>query len=362
MQMNAPKTFWRLEIEKIERLIHNRIQMNPLNLLAQTGEAPAAPEYRPGSYWFPEQASTFASDLDWLYYFIYWICIFFFALIIGVMVYFVIKYRRREGVDPQPSPSHNTTLEIMWSVLPSILLIFMFKWGADGYFDMRVPFDDAQQIAVKASQFSWVFEYEDGDVVNELHLVVNTPYELQMESADVIHSFFIPAFRQKMDIVPGRYSTCWVKPIKTGTFRLYCTEFCGDNHSQMKTNVHVHQTEEQRKAATQFLWDENEKKGRPDLNGARLYSLHCAGCHNVAGSEVKVGPNFNGIYDTEEEIAGGSPVTVDANYIRESILTPEAKIVEGFQNKQAMQSFQGKLNDDQIRWIVAYIKSLKDTE
>ena len=335
--------------------------MNHLtNLLAQTDDGiPAAPEYVPGSYWFPEQASTFAKDIDWLFYFIFWICVFFFAIIIGVMVYFLFKYRRREGVAPEPSPSHNTTLEIMWSVLPSILLIFMFKWGADGYFDLKVPFDDAEKIRVKASQFNWQFEYEDGDVVSELHLVVNKPYELQMESADVIHSFFVPAFRQKMDIVPGRYSTAWVKPIKTGTFRLYCTEFCGDSHSLMKTNVTVHATEEARKAATIWLWDEYAKTD-PAKNGQRLFSLHCTGCHNASGTEVKVGPNLNGIYGKEEKLTGGGTVTVDDNYLRKSILEPQADIVEGYQGKQPMQSFQGKLNDDQLYWIYRYIESIKD--
>jgi cytochrome c oxidase subunit 2 len=327
--------------------------------LAQTDVVPAPP-YQGGSYFFPVQASSFAHHSDWLYYFIFWVCVVFFAGIVGAMVYFVIKYRRRPGVDPEPSSSHNTPLEIAWSVLPSLLLILMFKWGAEGYFDEQVPFDGAEVIRVKAQQYSWLFEYENGDFSNILHLTQNSRYEFKLQSSDVLHSFFVPAFRQKQDIVPGRYTTTWLQPTKTGTFRLYCAEYCGDNHSNMKTNVVVHPTEEDRKAATAWDWKgKGESLEGKIENGQRLFSIKCAGCHSVTGARM-TGPNLDGKWGIEEKLEGGGTVIVDENYIRESILEPQKKIVASFgPPNQKMQAFQGELNDEQIDWIIEFIKNSK---
>jgi cytochrome c oxidase subunit 2 len=327
-------------------------------LLAQTDVIPA-PDYVGGSYFFPIQASTFARDSDWLFYFIFWVCVVFFAGIVGAMVYFVIRYRRRPGVGSEPSSSHNTPLEIAWSVLPSLLLILMFKWGAEGYFDEQVSYDGAELIRVKAAQYSWLFEYENGDFSNELHLTRNKPYEFRLESADVLHSFFVPAFRQKQDVVPGRYTTTWLQPTETGVFRLYCAEYCGDNHSNMKTNVHVHETEAERAAATAWDWAGNsvDQPGRIS-NGQRLFTVKCAGCHSVQGKTM-TGPNLDGKWGTMEKIEGGPDVLIDANYIQESILEPQKKIVKGFgPPNQKMQNFQGELDSKQIDWIIEYIKSL----
>jgi cytochrome c oxidase subunit 2 len=326
--------------------------------VAQADLAPA-PEFRQGSYFFPVQASTFARESDWLFYFIFWVCTVFFVGIVAAMVYFVIKYRRRPGVDPELSSSHNTPLEIAWSVLPSLLLILMFKWGADGYFDQQVSFDGAEVVRVRAQQFNWMFEYEDGDYSNELHLVQNHKYEFRLESADVLHSFFVPAFRQKQDIVPGRYTTTWLQPTMTGVFRLYCAEYCGDNHSLMKTNVTVHATEAERKDATKWDFPELAKtlEGRI-ANGKRLFTIKCAGCHSINGKRM-TGPNLDGKWGTEEQLEVGGPVKFDDNYVRESILNPQAKIVRGFgPPNQKMQSFQGELNDDQLNWLIDFIKSI----
>ncbi len=327
--------------------------------LAQTDGPPEAPTFQQGSYFFPVQASTFAADSDWLYYFIFWVCAVFFAGIVGAMVYLVIKYRRRPGVDPEPSSSHNTPLEIAWSVLPSLLLILMFKWGAEGYFDQQVPFDDAEVIRVKAKQYDWLFEYENGDFSGELHLTQFKNYEFRLESADVLHSFFVPAFRQKQDIVPGRYTKTWLKPIKTGVFRLYCAEYCGDNHSNMKTNVIVHLTDKERLAATAWDWagKKVDVKGRIE-NGQRLFSIKCAGCHSMSGKRM-TGPNLNGRWGIDEQFDDGQVIKVDENYVRESILEPQKNIVATFgPPNQNMPSFKGELNDDQIDWIIEYIKSM----
>ncbi len=311
-----------------------------------------------GSYWFPEQASSFASDIDWLYMLIFWVSLVFFAAIVGAMVYFVLKYRHRPGHVPQKSPSHNTALEIAWSVLPGFLLIWFFVDGATGFFDLRVTPGDAEQITVVAKQFDWTFYYPDGDstpMETGLHLVRNQPVEFVLESNDVLHSFFVPAFRQKQDVVPGRYTYAWVKPVMTGTYRLFCSEYCGEGHSRMKTIVVVHETEAERKLATNYDWKGNS----PRDNGERLFKMQCAGCHN-ATAEKKTGPGLGGIWGKNETLDNNSDVLVDDNYFRESLLEPNSKVVNGFSRPTQMQNFTGKLTDEQILWLRIYIKSLSN--
>ena len=336
------------------------------NLLAQTDTGSGlnlkypAPTVHEGTYWFPRSASTFAPDIDWLYMAIFWVSLVFFAAIVGAMVYFVVKYRHRPGHKPEPSPSHNTALEIAWSVLPGFLLIWFFVDGTRGFFDLRIPPGNAEQIQVVAKQFDWTFYYPDGDStpnVDGLHLVRGRPVEFVLESQDVLHSFFIPAFRTKQDVVPGRYSTMWAQPTETGTFHLYCTEYCGDSHSMMKTTVTVHETEAERKAATEYLWGDNS----PLKNGERLFKMQCAGCHNTDDVR-KTGPGLGGIWGKTETLDNGTTITVDDNYFRESLLNPNAKIVEGYARPSQMISFQGKLTDEQILWLRIYVKSLSSVE
>jgi cytochrome c oxidase subunit 2 len=182
------------------------------------------------------------------------------------------------------------------------------------------------------------------------------PTTFIMESADVLHAFFVPAFRQKQDIVPGRYTSCWVNPTLPGTFRLYCAEYCGDDHSNMRTNCTVHRTEEDRKNATKWDWPTKT----PEENGQRLFSIYCSGCHSVTG-QVKTGPALDHKFGTEEQVrAGGSlqTVTVDENYVRTSLEEPNRHIVDTFPSPSPMQSFKGQLTDDQIAWLIAYLKSL----
>lgn len=332
--------------------------MNLIALLAQTETAatdgpPAPPrDTHEGTYWFPENASTFANDVDGLFMLIFWVSLIFFAGIVGAMVYFVLKYRDRPGHKVEKSPSHNTALEIAWSVLPGFLLIWFFVDGANGYFKMRVIPGNAEQIQVVGSQFNWEFYYPNGDSSKELHLVQNRPVEFVMESKDVLHSFFVPAFRQKQDIVPGRYTYCWVKPTRTGTYRVYCAEYCGNDHSLMKTNVTVHATVKERDKATYYDWE-----GMTPLeNGQRLFSMKCSGCHNPT-TEAKTGPGLAEIWGKQETLANGQTALVDDNYFRRSLEDPGAEIVEGYANQ--MTSFKG-LSDDQIRWLRVYIKSLTD--
>ena len=169
------------------------------------------------SFSFPTQASTFAAKSDWLYHSIFWISFAFFAVIIVLMVYFVVKYRRREGERAEPSPSHNTWMEITWTLVPTVLLVWMFYEGALGFLNLRNPPADAIEIQVRAKQWSWAFTYPNGETYDTLHLAVNQPFKFRMRSDDVLHSFFIPEFRQKWDVVPGRYNETWVLPTRTST-------------------------------------------------------------------------------------------------------------------------------------------------
>ncbi len=330
--------------------------LNALNLIGQSDEwanVPEAPTYIDGTYWFPVQASSFANKIDFMFYAIFWVSLFFFVGIVGAMLYFVIKYRRRPGRQVEKSPSHNTVLEIAWSVLPGFLLIWFFIEGANGYFAQRVSPGDVEQIHVVARQFNWQFIYPNGDMTSDLHLVRNRPTEFVMESRDVLHAWYVPAFRQKQDIVPGRYTKTWVKPTRSGMFRLYCAEYCGDGHSMMKTNVTVHETVESRDAATRWLWDQEP----PVKNGERLFNMQCSGCHNST-EQKKTGPGLANIWGKQEQMDDGSTIVVDENYFRESLLNPNAKIVAGYARPSQMNSFQGKLNDDQIFWLMTYVKSL----
>ncbi len=328
------------------------------NLLAQDIPIPESSIDHQGDYWFPEQASTFAPQIDNLYYAILWLSTIFFVLIVGFMCYFCWKYRRIGGVNgeikPEKSDSHNTALEIFWSVIPSVILIWIFWEGASGFFEMRVATDDCEVINVKAQKWNWSFTYPNGDQTTELHLVRDVRVKLVMESPDVLHSFFVPAFRQKMDIVPGRYTYAYIEPNKAGEYRLACAEYCGDGHSRMRTTCVVHKTEEDRKLKTE--WKRPTKA--PWVNGERLYKMHCSGCHRKDGTSA-TGPALNLIWDKDEELDDGTTVRVDENYLMDSILYPDKQIVKGYTNQ--MQVFAGKLSKDKdIPDLIAYMKYLKD--
>ena len=298
------------------------------------------------SYWFPEQASSFAKGVDDLYMFIFWVSTVFFIAIVVAMVYLVFKYRRKgKDIVVEPSSSHNTNLEIAWSVLPSILLVPMFWWGATGYFEMRVPRADAEEILVTASRYNWLFTYPDGDSSSELHLVRDKPVTLKMQSNDVLHSLFIPAFRQKMDIVPGRYTYAYIDATKLGQFRLSCTEYCGEGHSKMRTLAEVHIDDKDRKENTQWIKAEHP----PWENGSRLYKIHCSGCHRIDG-QAATGPALNLTWNREGKTHSGETFKADDNYIQESIWYPAKKIVEGYGPVSKMNSFKGILSQEAVSY------------
>ena len=339
--------------------------------------------------WFPEAASTFSQENDWLFWLITWICVLFFVPIAGCLFYFSLKYKKPKGEKAESNTAHNTPLELAWSILPSFFLVGMFVIGAKSYLNQRTVPDGANDIRVDAAMWKWGMDYGNGVINPELHILINEPTKLSMRSRDVIHSLFIPAFRAKKDIVPGRYNYMWFEAIKTAGervvgkkladaqkenagqvwdydkwqftedgyrfFDLYCTEYCGKDHSAMQTAVVVHETEDDLNAWIKKV----SKRGSevsPEDWGEKLYLRRgCAGCHTVDGTK-RVGPSFKGTYGNVRPLADGSTVKADENYVRESILYPKSKVVAGYQ--PVMPSYKGQLSDDDIDSIIAYLKTL----
>jgi cytochrome c oxidase subunit II len=328
--------------------------------------------------WFPKSASSFSEEVDSTFMMVMWICVLFMVPITICLFYFSIKYVKANGTPAESQTSHNTPLEIAWSVLPCFLLVAMFARGSIGYIDQRKAPEGADSVDVKAFKWGWSMDYGNGVIHPELHLVVNRPTKLTMRSSDVIHSLFVPAFRAKRDIVPGRFNEMWFLPSIASEkvsdaelaaakeryqftedgykyFDLYCTEYCGKDHSKMQSVVVVHETQEDLDA-----WIKKYSGIQPGQDpaeyGGLLYTRRgCASCHSIDGSK-RVGPSFKDLYGSEHGLTSGENVKVDPNYIRESILEPKAKIVAGY--NPVMPSYKGQLSDEDINSIVAYLKTL----
>jgi len=308
-----------------------------------------------GGFWLPPAASTTAGEVDWLFKFIFVISCVFFLLIVALIVLFVVRYRRRPGREAEPSVTHNHWLEVTWTGIPVILVLIIFYFGFRGYMDVATPPGNAYEIQVVAQRWNWSFVYPNGYVDGTLHVPVGVPIRLILTSEDVIHGFYVPDFRIKKDVVPGRYNKVWFQADKPGEHQIYCTQYCGLKHSEMLSTVVVHEQggfEKWLAGASDFL-----TKLPPDQAGARLYkSRGCASCHSVNGSPG-VGPTFLGVFGHEVELNGGGEVIADENYVRESILDPGAKVVRGFQ--PVMPTFKGRISDAEIAAIIAYLKTLK---
>jgi len=310
------------------------------------------------SFWMPPQASTFSPQVDWLFYFIFYISTFFFLLIVGLTFFMILRYRRRPGQAPEASPTHNTALEITWSIIPLIIVVLIFFFGFKGFADMAFSPSGAYPVQVEAQKWSWSFRYPNGYVDTDLHVPKDQPVVLTMKSLDVIHSFFVPQFRIKQDVVPGRYNKIWFEATQTGTFDLLCAEYCGTGHSDMHSLVVVHEPGEFQQ------WLENASNYLATLPpaeaGAMLFQKRgCNQCHSVDGS-ANIGPTLQGIFGHEQTLRGGETVVVDENFIRESILDPARNVAAGFDN--VMPTYQGRLKEEEIDFIIEYIKSLHERE
>lgn len=311
--------------------------------------------------WMPEQASTVAPGIDLVFDIITWICIVFFVLICVIMAWFVWKYHNAKAPKSTSSVTHNTPLELTWTIIPLILVIGIFYVGLQGYLNLRVAPPGSYQVRVTAQKWSWLFEHSNGaSEGNVLRVPVNKPVQLLMQSSDVLHACFIPAFRVKQDIVPGRITTLWFEATKVGEFDLYCAEYCGKDHSLMRATVIVME-EDEFYSSLQAVADEHKTK--PDSELAqyamdRLFS-RCVSCHSLDGRSG-TGPSWretNELWGKERVMADGSRVIVDENYIRDSILNPGQHIVANFTN--AMPTFKGQLDDRQVWALILAMRNLQ---
>jgi cytochrome c oxidase subunit 2 len=312
--------------------------------------------------------------VDWLYYFIYWLCVIYFVHIILIMVYFMVRYRRQAGVDVEKSPHHSLALEISWSVPPAILVVFMFWWGFTGYVDLKEPPADAYKIQLIAKQWDFRFVYPNGVVHEELHVPPGEPIELVMESEDVLHAAFIPKFRVKQDIIPGRFTELWFtakrpsvifpgqddlpKSKQQVDYWLFCAEFCGTSHSKMWSKVIVHTSR-----AEYDAWLKGEDKPMPPQ---KVYKIYCKSCHNTTAERL-VGPSFKGLFGSQRKVfdpATGetTTVTADEQYLKESITNPGKYLSRHgdweFGNLMT-PDIANKLRPEELVNVIQFIKELK---
>ncbi len=308
-----------------------------------------------GTVWLPEGASALTPEWDGLFYFVYYVSLIIFVGVVGAMIYFAFVYRRRKPEERPAFVKDNKMIEMASVVIPTILVLIVFTWGFKTYVRMNVAPPDAYQIQVRAQQWSWTFEYPNGaQSVGEVHVPVDRPVQMVMSSADVIHSFFVPAFRVKMDVLPNRYTSVWFHATKTGEYQIFCTEYCGTAHSNMLAKVIVEPEADFQK----WLQESQSTDLTPVERGEQLYKQQtCNACHSTDGSPG-VGPTFKGLFGKERPLEGGGTVVADENYIRESILDPTAKVAQGF--NPIMPASFGSLPPEDIDALVAFIKSLSE--
>ena len=306
----------------------------------------------PGFPLFPEQASTMAGRVDALYLALLSIAAFFSLLIAGLVVGFAVRYRRRSANEVGTPIHGNFTLEAVWTLVPLAIVIVVFLWGAEIFFSMaRVP-PQAMEIYVVGKRWMWKAQHLSGQrEINELHVPVGVPVKLTLTSEDVIHSFYVPAFRLKKDAVPGRYTTLWFQATKPGRYHLFCAEYCGTKHSGMIGWVEVMEP-----AAFQS-WLTGGGSGSLAAEGQKIFqSLGCVTCHR-ADAQGR-GPRLEGLFGRPVSLSTGEQVVADADYLRESIVTPAARVVSGYQ--PVMPTYQGLVSEEGLMQLIAYIQSLED--
>lgn len=306
------------------------------------------------SSFMPPAVTDIANQVDNLYSFLLWSSAISCFILIGGMIYFVMKYKRKTDNDKTPYISHNTFLEFLWSFIPLVIFLVIFAWGWYVYHQMRQMPENALEVHVFGRQWSWEFVYKSGKTSGgEMVVPVNTPVKLIMTSKDVLHSFYVPSMRIKQDVVPGMYTALWFNSEKIGDFHIFCTEYCGTSHSAMLAKLKVVSQADYEK------WiQENEEGMSLAERGQKYYKdKGCVACHSTDGTPM-VGPSWKGIFGSEHTLADGSKVKVDENYLRESILQPNAKTVKGFA-AGVMPTFQGQLDENQVNSLIEFIKGLK---
>jgi cytochrome c oxidase subunit 2 len=304
---------------------------------------------------FPEQASQQAGQVDAVYFFLVAVTAFFSLLIATLVVVFAVKYRRRHK-DAIGVPMHGSlTLELLWTIIPFFVVMVMFGWGAKVFFDLYRAPAGAMEIFVVGKQWMWKVQHMDGQrEINELHVPVGRPVKLIMGSEDVLHAFYIPAFRVKADVIPGRYNTLWFRATKPGTYHLFCAEYCGTKHSGMIGSVIAMEP-----ADFQSWLSGGRAEDSPVAAGAKLFTdMACVTCHQEEAQGR--GPLLLNLYGKSVHLQDGRKVVADDAYIRESIVNPQAKVVAGF--APLMPTFQGLVTEEQLLQLIAYVKSLSKAE
>lgn len=300
---------------------------------------------------FPTAASTIAGDVDALYFFLIAVSAFFTILIAALVAVFAVKYHRRHPDQVGAGITGSLPLELLWTIIPLGITMVMFFWGASVYYRLARAPRGAMEIYVTGKQWMWKAQHPDGRrEINQLHIPVGRPVKLIIGSEDVIHSFFIPAFRTKMDAVPGRLTNQWFEATRAGTYHLFCTEYCGLQHSRMIGSVIAMEP-----SAFQEWLALGPSERSPAQQGEQLFTdLGCITCHRE--DALGRGPSLVGLFGKPVQLQSGETVVADENYIRESIMNPQAKIVAGFQ--PLMSTFQGVVSEEQVLQLIAYIRSL----
>ena len=337
------------------------------------------PAARAQSSFMPPAATEVAEQIDTLYGFLVVSSLISFIILMGGLCYFIYKYKRRSSEDQKAYITHNNTLEFLWSFIPFLIFMVCFFWGMFLYLDMRTFPEDAMEIHVYGKKWDWEFVYKNGrkaiadvddagkKIPATMVVPLNKPVKLIMTSIKVnpddkrdravLHSFFVPAFRVKQDIVPGRYTALTFTPTKKGMFHVFCTEYCGTGHSSMLGRVHVVDELEFNN------WVLGDSGGGPKEmsladKGKEIYKTRaCIGCHSLDGSKM-TGPTWKGLYGSKRDFADGSSGTADENYLRESIMNANAKVVKGYAPNQ-MPAYQGQLTDEDVTAVIEFIKKVK---
>ncbi len=301
---------------------------------------------------FPEQASTVARESDWLFWSLTAASAFICVLVFVPLVWFAIKYRRGRKVDRRMPHVQTWKIEVTWTLIPFVLVMGLFAWSAEVFFRMESPPPGAIEVNVVGKQWMWKLQHAEGArEINELHIPLGRPVKLTLTSQDVIHDFFVPAFRMKQDVIPGRYTTEWFTPTKVGRYHLFCAQYCGTTHSGMIGWVYVMEPHDYERWLTQ---------GSPEplaAQGEKLFrQLGCSGCHS-ASSKIHA-PPLEGVYGHPVPLETKEFVTADEKYLRDSILLPASQISAGYQN--LMPSFQGHISEEEIMELIAYLKSISN--
>jgi cytochrome c oxidase subunit 2 len=322
-------------------------------------------------FWLPESVNTLASGMDEFFMFLIWMSLISLVLVLGPMLWFVVRYRAGSRVARHKPPSHNLWLEVAWTLVPTALLVGIFFWGAEGYTRMSVPPADAMEIRVTGQKWFWRFDYPQQGISLQgsrssdaqratagqpegLVVPVGQAVKIVGSSSDVIHSFYVPAFRVKKDMVPNRYTVATFQASKEGVYDLMCAEYCGTDHSRMITKVSVVSQE----VFDGFVQAQVEQSKVPVDGGVVFDRSGCAGCHSIDGAAAGIGPGLKGLWGRKERMKDGELVAVDENYVRESIMQPMNRIVEGY--APVMPSYAAQLSEEELTALVLYLRGLSD--